>query len=979
MHRLGSNSQPKRRCMLMIAGMVWGMLMLCEGVFAGNLRLSEAKNIANLTLTKVYIEKLPGSSMKPSARTNEWTGSQDVSTKSLAYSIDVSDCTLSQKTDGRDCLFINGLRSLTKPGRPQLPMMTLTARLDKNAEVLGIEVVDGTYHEILDSVSFAPAPEPQVWMRPKDVPEQTRIRFELVREKEPIEGYFPGEMAVYNAGRDNTAVYVNVKAYPVQYAPKSNKAVLISNAKINIYYTVPTSRTEARGNGDPVDSAESVIVCPASLKPAAERLKDFHIDKENVSTSVITTEEIDAGYLPAADPPFLGYSSTVVGKDKIVGYDYELAKKIIAYLRDQEQHPNLTYVTLFGDGLLVPPSYYINEMAMYEWYDFESYHDWIPTDFLYSSPDYDYVANYRVGRLPVSDADQAASIVDKIERWHTSLSWDWFKRASVVGGRPFGTPWYYGELSSVDTINKDFLNGMEVAKYYYTAGTYDVNHVKPLLISEDSGWLYHVDHGSGYQMGIGEEFISSSDVMISETPRTRPFNPEAPVVLSVACINGAYDTDMTVFEYQPEFDAIPYPTSFGEATVLSNAGGIAYVGGSRLNYAGWDMFYDEGRLLAHHYYMTQICNSVLDSYHSGAGRIGDMTYAALRRYAQDTLIGYSSERETLFGFVLLGDPVLSLPAPQPGLSCRKPYLAALGPDGYLSDDVPVFRNLPVDQSQTIDVVSSSDSPGVDVTSIYTWRDAIVKKDCLNGSSVTHTFTPTECGSHLVRAAAADGKEGWLYVNTQFEFVPSSDVLLIDADAGADYEQFYTGAIGNLGRTCDIWEIGAREVVHAETLGQYDIVVWFLPSSDLNDWEKNACGTYLDNGGKLFITGQNIGSYITSYGNRFDHFYQNYLHAEWMDWAYAETLAGQPRDPIGSGMSITIWGGDGANNQYSTDEIEPIPPAVPVFSYEPGSEAAIRVDTGTYKVVYFGFGFEGIDSQPDRDEVMRRVLHWLGQS
>jgi hypothetical protein len=186
-------------------------------------------------------------------------------------------------------------------------------------------------------------------------------------------------------------------------------------------------------------------------------------------------------------------------------------------------------------------------------------------------------------------------------------------------------------------------------------------------------------------------------------------------------------------------------------------------------------------------------------------------------------------------------------------------------------------------------------------------------------------------------------------------------------------------MGNLGRTCDIWEVGAREVVNTETLGLYDVVVWFLPRSDLNDWEKNACGTYLDGGGKLFITGQNIGSYMTSYGNRFDYFYQNYLHAEWMDWAHEETLSGQPRDPIGSGMSITIWGGDGANNQFSTDEIEPLPPAVPVFYYQPGLEAAIRVDTGMYKVVYFGFGFEGIDSQPDRDEVMRRVLHWLDQN
>jgi hypothetical protein len=37
--------------------------------------------------------------------------------------------------------------------------------------------------------------------------------------------------------------------------------------------------------------------------------------------------------------------------------------------------------------------------------------------------------------------------------------------------------------------------------------------------------------------------------------------------------------------------------------------------------------------------------------------------------------------------------------------------------------------------------------------------------------------------------------------------------------------------------------------------------------------------------------------------------------------------------------------------------------------------AIRVDTGTYKVVYFSFGFEGINSAADRQLVIERVLDW----
>ena len=39
-------------------------------------------------------------------------------------------------------------------------------------------------------------------------------------------------------------------------------------------------------------------------------------------------------------------------------------------------------------------------------------------------------------------------------------------------------------------------------------------------------------------------------------------------------------------------------------------------------------------------------------------------------------------------------------------------------------------------------------------------------------------------------------------------------------------------------------------------------------------------------------------------------------------------------------------------------------------------AAMRVDTDTYRLVYFGFGFEAIDSLEMRREVMSRVLGWL---
>jgi hypothetical protein len=107
--------------------------------------------------------------------------------------------------------------------------------------------------------------------------------------------------------------------------------------------------------------------------------------------------------------------------------------------------------------------------------------------------------------------------------------------------------------------------------------------------------------------------------------------------------------------------------------------------------------------------------------------------------------------------------------------------------------------------------------------------------------------------------------------------------------------------------------------------------------------------------------------------------------------------------------LNVSGGDGANNQYSKDEVDPISTAEVVFTYQTGDSAllaepiwppgemqpdvraalpalpagnvgsgtaGLRVETSDYKVVYFAFGFEAINNAVDRATVMERVLAWL---
>ena len=166
------------------------------------------------------------------------------------------------------------------------------------------------------------------------------------------------------------------------------------------------------------------------------------------------------------------------------------------------------------------------------------------------------------------------------------------------------------------------------------------------------------------------------------------------------------------------------------------------------------------------------------------------------------------------------------------------------------------------------------------------------------------------------------------------------------------------------------------------------MIWAMPIFGTLVFLENQEGLidYLDNGGRLFITGQNIGMHLSG---SYIPLYTDYLHAAYIqDYTGLYTLSGVTGDAISDGMALSISGGDGADNQEFADEIDPIAPAVSIFFYDEEAKApegiigsgtgALRVDTGTYRVVYFAFGFEAINDLDgtNRAAVMDGVLSWL---
>ncbi|AZR74435.1 hypothetical protein BBF96_14195 [Anoxybacter fermentans] len=277
----------------------------------------------------------------------------------------------------------------------------------------------------------------------------------------------------------------------------------------------------------------------------------------------------------------------------------------------------------------------------------------------------------------------------------------------------------------------------------------------------------------------------------------------------------------------------------------------------------------------------------------------------------------------------------------------------------------------------------------------------------------------------VKAKNNNGEGPWSSVASFTTPDKANILVLIDDGGGFGIEPYYTSTLKDLGvhyNVVDLWDayyVDVLDKVLSQDILDYDIVIYagdwgLLYDSVVQDYLITA----MDNGVNLFITAQDTG-WAAGAGIINQAFYEGKLHSKFVqDNIGLWTLEGAP-GTVFAGMTITIAGGSGANNQDYPDEIDPIYPAIPLFTYTEGSQSqeiikssssrfineilplkeseiglmeALSSGTGAvfydssqdpnyngtahFRVVNFAFGFEAISTAEDRATVMRKVLNLL---
>ncbi len=202
---------------------------------------------------------------------------------------------------------------------------------------------------------------------------------------------------------------------------------------------------------------------------------------------------------------------------------------------------------------------------------------------------------------------------------------------------------------------------------------------------------------------------------------------------------------------------------------------------------------------------------------------------------------------------------------------------------------------------------------------------------------------------------------------------ANQILLVDDDLNKTYQTYYANALTAMGKSFDTWTVYSQGSPTAATLQKYRIVIWLTGddySTTLASTDITNLTTYLNGGGRLFISGQDIGYHLKS-----STFLTNYLHAGFKNDdtnTYAMTGSG-----LLAGSTFSISGGDGAANQGYPSEITVGTGATGIVDYNGSTYGWGGVSySGTYKVVFFAFGFEAISTAATRNSVMSTVITWL---
>lgn len=210
------------------------------------------------------------------------------------------------------------------------------------------------------------------------------------------------------------------------------------------------------------------------------------------------------------------------------------------------------------------------------------------------------------------------------------------------------------------------------------------------------------------------------------------------------------------------------------------------------------------------------------------------------------------------------------------------------------------------------------------------------------------------------------------------------VLFVDDASEGKIRPYYEGVFNKLGIVYDYWD--NYQTIDIEYLSKFPIVIWacewVFPS--LDDDDRSVLSAYLQDGGNLFLSGQDLAWDLADATSELNEYYRTSGTSKtWLeDYINVDYLSddggiGPVAPANGSFFDLPPFNfylpNRAAENQYP-DEISPREGAYSLLNYSNGEAAAVGSDD-PYSTIFFSFGgLEAITDEEVRGEVTRQIIN-----
>jgi uncharacterized repeat protein (TIGR01451 family) len=319
---------------------------------------------------------------------------------------------------------------------------------------------------------------------------------------------------------------------------------------------------------------------------------------------------------------------------------------------------------------------------------------------------------------------------------------------------------------------------------------------------------------------------------------------------------------------------------------------------------------------------------------------------------------------------------LMTPRQSVGVELSPTVQTVIGPPGTAARHVLRLRNTGELAADTYSLILSSS----------TWSTSLSTDQLTLAACATDTLTitvqiPSGTGWHIsdtVTLTATSSLSPTLVNTATLVTKTTAPVLLVDDDRWYHVQDHYTAALQANVFTYDYWNVGwdsgyGLGSPPLGTLQWYPIVVWFTSYdwfATLSTDEEANLRTYLDNGGRLFLTGQD---YL--YTNGLTDLGRDYLGL--MDYTEDLTstvvsgvedhLIGDTLGPYTLTYPFENW----------SDALTPTVFSEAAFLGDHGYPVGVAHQDDGFRAVFFGFPFETLD-EAAAQTTMEKVIGWLSR-